>query len=211
MYSVKEVFVSIQGEGVWTGQLCAFVRLSGCNVWTGREQDRQACAKKGACAAYCDTDFVGTNGVYGGKYEAADLVRMLEMLAPRGSHVVLTGGEPGLQIDEPLLATLEAAKFKVHVETNGSIKLPRRLETWVTLSPKPPMPVVDQGYDEVQVLFPLVDPEPYARFASNRFVQPVTVNGEAVTEESVRACLDFIRSHPSWRLSPQVHKLLRLP
>lgn len=211
MYSVKEVFASIQGEGVWTGQLSTFVRFAGCNVWTGREEDRQTCSLKGVCAAHCDTDFVGTDGANGGKYNGGDLLQMLRLVSSHRGHLILTGGEPGLQVDDTLLMQLQANQFRVHIETNGSIKLPRNSDIWVTLSPKPPMPVVDQLYDEVKVLFPLVDPLVYESRANHKFVQPVALGGAAYTEESVRACLQFIQLHPVWRLSPQVHKLLRLP
>lgn len=208
LYTIKEVFSSVQGEGVWAGTPMVFVRFAGCNIWTGREQDRVSSARKhAACALHCDTDFVGTNGTNGGKYAAASLVNVLETLRQGKSRVVLTGGEPSLQLDAPLCEALHDQGWLIHVETNGTGKLPQEVD-WVTLSPKPPMKVVDQHYDEVKVLHPLFDPSPFAGLAYPRFVQPVALNGQCMTKESVEACLAFIQSNPSWRISVQTHKLL---
>lgn len=195
MYKVKEIFSSIQGEGYWSGSPCTFIRFSGCNVWSGREPDRDRDSEKGLCARYCDTDFLG-----GELYDVA----ALRSLTQNSSMVVLTGGEPALQVDQELLKALHDC----HIETNGSIRLPTS-SAWVTLSPKPPMVVVDQRYDEVKVLFPIVDPHKYSNLATYKFIQPVLL-GDVYKEESIRECLQFIQAHPEWRLSIQVHKLLHL-
>lgn len=225
-YAVKEVFRTLQGEGANAGRLSVFVRLSGCNVWSGLEEHRVRDSAKGACARFCDTDFVGTDGENGGSYTAKELAQVaLDQLretpdeefdhwdSRRGHRplLVLTGGEPSLQITNALISTFIKLSFDVAVETNGSVFLPGRLDTWVTLSPKPPLAIQDQHYDEVKVLYPLFDPLPHAERARFRYVQPVDSGDEALNRANLEACLEFIRKNPSWRLSLQTHKLIGLP
>lgn len=196
-YLVKEVFPTIQGEGFHAGTRCVFVRFAGCNVWSGHDRDRVRDSANSRCARWCDTDFVG-----GARVSAVEVAKCVESSGP--GPVVLTGGEPSLQIDQLLIDTLLALGRSVHVETNGSRRLP--LCSWRTLSPKPPMVVVRQMYDEVKVIFPAYDPLPWADYALNRFVQPQDGHPGAL-----RACVDFVMANPTWRLSLQTHKLIGVP
>lgn len=212
-YAVKECFLTLQGEGAHAGSRAVFVRFAGCNVWSGREEDRARDTAKGACARWCDTAFVGTDGHRGGLYtaeELAQVVRTTWNMAGEKALAVFTGGEPALQLDEVLVHTLQAANVKVHVETNGSHALPGAVD-WVTLSPKPPMKVVQGWADEVKVIYPCFDPLEYERFAGEGisfFVQPLDdLNRKA----NLQACIDFVLKHPRWRISLQQHKILNLP
>lgn len=208
-YAVKEVFLTLQGEGAHAGSRAVFVRFTGCNVWSGREQDRARDVAKGCCAAWCDTKFVGIDGTLGGRYtadELADLV--LQLWGSAGQPIVVcTGGEPSLQLDRELVDAFHDRCTRVHVETNGSNPLPQEVD-WVTLSPKPPMNVVSQRYDELKVVYPAgFDPRHFEAFASLRFVQPVdNINAKGNAEK----CIQFVLSNPGWRLSTQTHKALGL-
>lgn len=205
-YSIHEMFLTIQGEGQHTGSRAVFVRVSGCNVWSGREQDRVRDMARGVCAAWCDTEFRGTNGVNGGRITAEEISgRVLSLWGPV-SHplVVITGGEPSLVVDEVLVDALQDVGARVHVETNGSHDLPESVD-WVTLSPKPPLPISLQRYDEVKVIYPAVDPLPYHGFAPVRFVQPLD---DADRAANLDRCKAFVLEHPAWRLSLQTHKLI---
>ena len=188
-----------------------FVRFAGCNVWTGREQDRPRDVAKGCCAAWCDTKFVGTDGENGGTYSAeavAQLVVRLWAHEHRPMHVVLTGGEPTLVVDDRLVAALHDVGAFVQIETNGSRRIPDAVD-WRTLSPKPPMPVVEQRYDEVKCVHPAgFNPDDYAKHAQVRFVQPLD---NAASAGNVEACVAFVQAHPAWALSLQTHKTIGLP
>lgn len=207
-YAVKEAFLTLQGEGAHAGSRAVFVRFSGCNVWSGREQDRSRDTKKGVCAAWCDTNFFGTDGVNGGRYTADELVaKVRELWGPgRDGIVVLTGGEPSLQVDEALVRALHDAYFRIHIETNGSNRIVPGVD-WITLSPKPPMPVVVQRYDEVKVVVPAVDPHIYESYAPLRFVQAL----DDGTREPMKQAIDYVMAHPCWRLSVQTHKTIGVP
>jgi 7-carboxy-7-deazaguanine synthase len=209
-YAVKEIFYTLQGEGANTGRPAVFCRFAGCNLWTGREPDRET-----ATCRFCDTDFVGTDGPGGGRFPTADrLAAAVEAawpaLEPTPRFVVCTGGEPLLQLDAPLLASLHARGFEVAVETNGTVPPPAGID-WLCVSPKAGAPlVVDRG-DELKLVFPQDGAEP-ERFAALRFehffLQPMdSPLREANTAAAVRYCL----SHPRWRLSLQTHKLLGIP
>jgi 7-carboxy-7-deazaguanine synthase len=204
-YSVKEVYPTIQGEGVMTGTPAVFVRFTGCNAWSGREVDRATdSATKAPCAAICDTDFLGTDGINGGKYEAPALVRLITRLANGAIRwVVLTGGEPLLQADESFADALRRASLLVAVETNGSI-LPKWRPDWLCVSPKPPLPVKIDVADEVKVLVPLYDPEEWASkiTATHYSIQPV---GPGHVSLAAQMAMDH-----GWRLSLQTHKLIGL-
>jgi 7-carboxy-7-deazaguanine synthase len=213
-YTVKEAFLTIQGEGAWSGHRAVFVRFAGCNVWSGLERDREAHSVKGGCALWCDTDFRGTDGKNGGVYSAADLVERVvslwtESLPPTAPPpvAVFTGGEPSLQLDARLVDAMKAAGVRVHVETNGTKLLPSAVD-WVTLSPKPPAEVVAQRYDEVKVVYPFCDPAAYAKHAPLRFLQPLDVPGRGPT---TREAVAYVLEHPEWRLSLQTHKLIGVP
>jgi 7-carboxy-7-deazaguanine synthase len=209
-YAVKEAFLTLQGEGHFAGSRAVFVRFAGCNVWSGREETRERDLPNGLCAAWCDTKFVGTDGQNGGRYTADELSALVLRLWGKASTwgwplVVLTGGEPSLQVDDELLEALRPVR--VHVETNGSRKLPRGID-WVTLSPKPPMPVVDQPYHEVKVIYPAVDPLAYEGRAPHRFIQPID---SPEVPDAVARAVAFVLARPDWRLSLQTHKLLGIP
>ena len=211
-YPVKEAFLTLQGEGAHAGRRAVFVRFAGCNVWSGREEHRARDTAKGCCAAWCDTAFVGTDGVNGGTYSAVQLVGVArELWGTYGRRtVVFTGGEPSLVLDRALVDEFHDAGFLVHVETNGSKELPRGCD-WVTLSPKPPMEVVHQQYDEVKVVYPVIDPVPWEAYAPMHFVQPLDEANENHREANVRDAIDFVMKHPRWRLGAQNHKSWGLP
>jgi 7-carboxy-7-deazaguanine synthase (Cx14CxxC type) len=211
-YAVKEIYYTLQGEGANAGRPAVFLRFAGCNLWSGREADRPA-----ATCDFCDTDFVGTDGPGGGTFtSAADLAREVAaawprpMTGPGRPFVVCTGGEPLLQLDEPLIAALHAAGFEIAIETNGTLAAPAGID-WVCVSPKARAPLVLRSGDELKLVFPQegLDPERLAGFPFRHFfLQPM--DGPAVarnTELAMRYCLE----HPRWRLSLQTHKLLGIP
>jgi 7-carboxy-7-deazaguanine synthase len=208
-YVLREAFVTLQGEGAWTGARAVFLRFAGCNLWSGRDEDRARDAAKGGCAAWCDTAFVGTSGERGGRYTGPELIRLAIDLW--GDHptplVVCTGGEPSLQLDGSLVAGLREAGCRVHVETNGTRLLPPSVD-WITLSPKPPATIVRQRYAEVKVVYPAVDPTAYEGLAPLQWVQPLD-GPEAQANQA--ACVRFVHARPSWRLSMQTHKALSIP
>lgn len=207
LYSIKEAFYTIQGEGLHAGMAAVFVRFAGCNLWSGREADRGQGA--GSCSLWCDTNFVGTDGALGGKYTAdgvADLVINLwpqDRVRPR---VVLTGGEPLLQVDDALVGALLSVGCWLAVETNGTQPVPAGID-WVCVSPKAGMSVVLKEADEVKVVFPQeVDPHTY-NIAARRFsIQP-----RADIANSVSLAVAYVQANPRWGLSLQLHKLLGLP
>lgn len=206
MYTVKEIFYTLQGEGFHAGRPAVFCRFAGCNLWTGREADRAS-----AVCTFCDTDFVGV-GPDGGKFatpeELAEAVAARWPQAAGGKpFVVCTGGEPLLQLDAPAIAALHARGFEVAVETNGTQPLPEGLD-WVCVSPKSTAPVVVAGGDELKLVYPQADAPP-ERFAGLDFrhfyLQPMDgPQIEAATSGAVAYCL----AHPQWKLSVQTHKAL---
>lgn len=206
-YSVKEMFYTLQGEGARTGRPSVFVRFAGCNLWTGREQDRGD-----AICQFCDTRFVGTDGDGGGKFETADeLVDAARALWPGGdgAYVVCTGGEPLLQLDAPLIDALHARGFEIAIESNGTIAVPEGVN-WVCISPKANAPLVQTRGHELKLVYPQAGgaPERYADLAfDNFFLQPLDSPARA---ENTRAAIDYCMQHPQWRLSLQTHKLLGL-
>ena len=203
LYAIHSVFHTIQGEGVWTGTPAVFVRFAGCNVWSGREQDREKASKVGVCGAWCDTEFRLGRGL--GRMSPEELLDAVKGDAP---IVVCTGGEPGLQLDDALVRDLRLAGFRVHVETNGSVELPE--VDWITLSPKPPLQVKIARADEVKCIFPDVDPEDWKHLAHHVFVQPRDDNdGLLGRADRWAECVEYVQAHASWcRLSLQTHKLL---
>jgi 7-carboxy-7-deazaguanine synthase (Cx14CxxC type) len=204
-YSVKEMFYTLQGEGARAGRASVFVRFAGCNLWSGREQDRAD-----AICQFCDTQFVGVDGDGGGKFESADaLADAAAKLWPGGGapYVVCTGGEPLLQIDAPLIDGLHARGFEIAVETNGTIAAPAGID-WVCVSPKANAEFVQQSGDELKLVFPQEgsDPARYAGLAFKHFyLQPMdSATRDANTQATIAYCL----AHPQWRLSVQAHKVL---
>lgn len=208
-YSVKEIFLTLQGEGGQAGRAAVFCRFAGCNLWSGREQDRA----KAVCT-FCDTDFVGTDGEGGGKFVTpADLAAAVSAAwtGPDDNKlVVCTGGEPLLQLDAPLIDALHAAGFAIAVETNGTIAAPPGID-WICVSPKVDAPVVQTSGQELKLVYPQpgVDPTRFADLNFERFfLQPMdSADREANTAAAVAYCL----AHPRWRLSVQAHKYLGLP
>ena len=213
-YAVKEMFYTLQGEGAHAGTPAVFVRFAGCNLWSGREEDRERDAAKGGCARWCDTDFRGTDGAHGGRYAAPDLARAAVGLWPAPSGVktaVLTGGEPTLQLDGALVDALHEAGFRVHVETNGTGAVPSGAD-WVTVSPKPPSAPRFQRYNEVKaVLCGVHNVEQWAHLAPLCYLQPLHSADERTRTENVQRCIRYVMEHPHWRLSLQTHKMVGLP
>ena len=207
-YSVKEIFLTLQGEGGQAGRAAVFCRFAGCNLWSGREQDRA-----GAVCTFCDTDFVGTDGVNGGKFAGPD--KLVASVARQwtgpvdGRLVVCTGGEPLLQLDPPLIAAFHGAGFEIALETNGTLPAPAGID-WVCVSPKAQAPLLQTRGQELKLVFPQagVDPARFEGLAFERFyLQPMDgPDREAATAAAVTYCL----AHPKWRLSVQTHKYLGL-
>jgi 7-carboxy-7-deazaguanine synthase (Cx14CxxC type) len=205
-YAVKEIFLTLQGEGAHAGRAAVFCRFAGCNLWSGREQDRAS-----AICQFCDTDFVGTDGTLGGRYasadELADTVAAQWTGTDTNRYVVVTGGEPMLQLDSALLDALHARRFAVGVETNGTIAPPEGID-WICVSPKAGADLVLRQGHELKLVFPqeAAMPEAFAGLAFERFsLQPM--DGPDVTENTARA-VDYCLKHPQWRLSVQTHKTL---
>ncbi len=203
-YAVKEIFLTLQGEGAHAGRAAVFCRFAGCNLWSGREEDRST-----ATCQFCDTDFVGTDGTLGGRYGSADTLAATIAAEwagdDRNRYVVLTGGEPLLQVDAPLIAALHARGFAVAVETNGTIEPPEGLD-WICVSPKAGSNLVLRRGHELKLVYPQVgaEPECFADLAFERFsLQPM--DGPDVAENISRA-ISYCLDHPQWRLSLQTHK-----
>lgn len=206
-YSVKELFLTLQGEGVQTGRRAVFVRFSGCNLWSGREQDRAT-----AICRFCDTDFVGTNGEGGGRYHNADRLADRILGCWGGAvgavpYVVITGGEPMLQLDPALIDALHARGFEIGVESNGTIAAVPGID-WLCISPKAGSETIQRSGDELK----LVWPQPGSDWKAMEdwdfscfLVQPM--DGPDL-EANRAACVDFIMKNPRWRLSTQTHKIL---
>jgi 7-carboxy-7-deazaguanine synthase (Cx14CxxC type) len=208
-YAVKELFLTLQGEGGQAGRAAVFCRFAGCNLWSGREEDR---AK--AICQFCDTDFVGLDGSGGGRYDTAhELVgAALALWAgpnDQGRLVVCTGGEPLLQLDDDLIRAFHAAGFEVAVETNGTIATPAGLD-WICVSPKADAPLVQTTGEELKLVYPQVGGDP-ARFEALDFkrflLQPM--DGPHLAENT-EAAIAYCLAHPRWRLSVQTHKYLGL-
>jgi len=205
MYSVKEIFLTLQGEGAQTGRPAVFCRFAGCNLWSGREQDRST-----AICKFCDTDFVGTDGSRGGRYTADQLADVITDEWGAGTEkrfVVLTGGEPLLQIDSKLVDALHARGFEVAVETNGTLEPPRGLD-WVCVSPKAGAELRIKSGHELKLVYPQegVEPEDFAGLLFQNFsLQPM--DGPDAAKNTRRAIAYCLR-HPQWRLSLQTHKAL---
>lgn len=207
-YAVKEMFLTLQGEGVNAGARAVFVRFAGCNLWSGREQDRAA-----AVCKFCDTDFVGTDGLGGGKFADADALA----IAVQGfwgpgierRFVVLTGGEPMLQIDDALVASLHAQGFRIAIESNGTLPVHPGID-WVCVSPKAGSEVVQRSGDELKLVWPQAGTDVAALETwdfAHFLVQPMDdANGAA----NVQAAVDFALERPKWRLTLQAHKSLGL-
>ncbi len=208
-YSVKEIFLTLQGEGGQAGRAAVFCRFAGCNLWSGREIDRAS-----AVCNFCDTDFVGIDGPGGGRFKSPrDLAEAVQACWGGGEDsrlVVCTGGEPLLQLDGPLIDALHARGFAIAVETNGTLAAPPGLD-WICVSPKADAPLAQRRGQELKLVFPQpgVDPSQYLDLDFERFfLQPMDgPDRDAATRAAVAYCL----AHPAWRLSVQTHKYLGLP
>ena len=208
-YSVKEIYYTLQGEGAHTGRPAVFLRFAGCNLWSGREEHRAE-----AVCRFCDTEFVGTDGVGGGKFETAaelaDAVRRTwPDVADSAPYVVCTGGEPLLQVDEDLLSALHAAGFEIGVESNGTLAAPDGID-WLCVSPKGSAPVVQVSGQELKLVYPQAEPEAQPeKFVGldfdNFYLQPLD---NPDIEQNTRQAVEYCLAHPRWKLSIQSHKVL---
>jgi 7-carboxy-7-deazaguanine synthase len=211
MYAVKEIYYTLQGEGAQAGRPAVFCRFAGCNLWSGREADRAD-----AICDFCDTDFVGTDGPGGGKFAEADALARACREVWRGNSgtppfVVLTGGEPMLQVDAPLIEALHTAGFEVAIETNGTLPVPRSID-WICVSPKAGAPLRQRSGDELKLVYPqskLWPEEVQALDFTHFLLQPMDEGAKSTA--NLRAAIDYCLAHPKWRLSLQTHKLLGLP
>ena len=208
-YAVKEAFLTLQGEGVQSGHRAVFLRFAGCNLWSGREADRAS-----AQCNFCDTDFVGTDGPGGGKFtkagELADHVASLWGESPGDRLVVITGGEPMLQLDSELVDALHERGFQVAVETNGTLPAVEGID-WICVSPKAGTDVVQRSGDELKLVWPQagIDPAELEQWHFDHFlVQPMDCEAR---DEAMEAAVRLAMERPKWRLSLQAHKVVGLP
>lgn len=206
MYSVKEIYHTLQGEGAQAGRPAVFCRFAGCNLWSGLERDRA----KAVCT-FCDTDFIGTDGPGGGKFPDAETLAQACSGVWQGNGaerlVVLTGGEPMLQVDEPLIEALHGEGFRIAIETNGTLPVPRSID-WICVSPKSGAPLLQRSGDELKLVWPQegLDAGKLGELDFRHFLlQPKDCDRRA---ESAQAALDYCLEHPKWRLSVQTHKLI---
>jgi 7-carboxy-7-deazaguanine synthase len=204
-YAVKEIFLTLQGEGIQVGRRAVFMRFAGCNLWTGREQDRAH-----AVCQFCDTDFVGMNGDNGGRYaDAASLAARAAAIwgEPDARFIVMTGGEPLLQVDDMLVAALKAEGFEIAVETNGTQPAPEGID-WICVSPKAGSEVVLRRGNELKLVWPQpgIDPKALESWDFEHFLlQPMDGPDFARTQATA---IDYVLGHPKWRLSTQTHKVV---
>ena len=209
MYAVKEIFYTLQGEGANAGRAAVFCRFAGCNLWSGREQDRAT-----AQCNFCDTDFVGTDGEGGGKFADADSLAERALAtwgAEDGSRlVVITGGEPMLQLDPALIDALHGRGFRIAVESNGTLPAVEGID-WLCISPKAGTDVVQRSGDELKLVWPQegVDPGEFESWNfANFLIQPMDCEAR---EQALDAAIQLVMDRPKWRLSLQAHKLIGLP
>lgn len=208
-YKVKEIYYTIQGEGRHAGRAMVFCRFAGCNLWNGREQDRlQAVCK------FCDTDFVGTDGINGGKYTAQELTQKILSLWPSNSHhqpaVVCTGGEPLLQMDEELINVMHNNNLYIAIESNGTLHAPPGID-WICISPKGNADLLQISGNELKLVYPQVENSP-ADFEDLDFeffyIQPLE---DPFWKNNTAKSVEFVKNNPKWMLSTQTHKFLNIP
>ena len=210
-YAVKEIFLTLQGEGVHVGRRAVFLRFAGCNLWTGREEDRAS-----AVCQFCDTDFVGMDGTNGGRYEADELAAKVAALwgkAEDNRYVVMTGGEPMLQVDDAIVDALHAQGFTIAIESNGTLPVHPGID-WICISPKAGSSVVQRSGDELKLVWPQPGSNTQAMEAwnfANFLIQPMDSRSIESNNANVEAATGFVMAHPKWRLSLQNHKILGLP
>jgi 7-carboxy-7-deazaguanine synthase len=209
MYTIKEIFYTLQGEGANAGTPAVFCRFTGCNLWSGREEDRST-----AICQFCDTDFVGSDGISGGRFATADdLARACRKVctAPSGpTLIVLTGGEPMLQVDQALIDALHARGFNIAIETNGTIPVPGTID-WICVSPKAGTEIKQTTGDELKLVFPqpaLMPDLCEGLDFEHRFLQPMD---GLQRDANTKAAMTYCMANPPWRLSVQTHKMLGIP
>jgi 7-carboxy-7-deazaguanine synthase len=207
-YKIKEIYYTLQGEGAMTGRAAVFCRFTGCNLWSGREEDREK-----AICQFCDTDFWGTDGLNGGRYDAETLAKKVKSLweGQTGKpYVVCTGGEPLLQLDKNLTTAFHAEGLEIAIETNGTILPPDGVD-WICVSPKANTDILITKGNELKLVYPQLNAEPH-RYEhldfEHFFLQPMD---NAHQSENIKATLDFCLKNPKWRLSLQTHKWLNIP
>ena len=208
-YSVKEIYYTLQGEGYHTGRPAVFIRFSGCNLWTGHEKDRS-----GAICDWCDTDFVGTNGINGGKFSVKEIINIINSQW-KGNvlsepYVVCTGGEPLLQMDEALIKAIHKAGFEIGLETNGTMIPPDGID-WICVSPKANADLILKNGNELKVVYPQcgMNPRVHEKLKFDHFyIQPMDGINQT---ENIKRSEKFVLNHPKWKLSLQTHKILGIP
>lgn len=208
-YSVKEIYYTLQGEGYHTGRPAVFIRFSGCNLWTGHEKDRS-----GAICDWCDTDFVGTNGINGGKFSIKEIINIINSLWKDNvltkPYVVCTGGEPLLQMDEALIKAIHKAGFEIGLETNGTMIPPDGID-WICVSPKANADLILKNGNELKVVYPQcgMNPRVHEKLKFDHFyIQPMDGINQT---ENIKRSEKFVLDHPKWKLSLQTHKILGIP
>jgi 7-carboxy-7-deazaguanine synthase (Cx14CxxC type) len=209
VYSVKEIFMTLQGEGAQAGRPAVFLRFSGCNLWNGREDSREF-----AICQFCDTDFVGTDGVNGGKFKNADELATAVLKQWSGGnnyrYVVITGGEPLLQLDNSLIDALHELKFQIAIETNGTIKPPEKID-WICMSPKANSDIHLYSGNELKFIYPQENfsPEIFENCHFDYFY--IQAKDDKNYSENLKKSIEFCHKNPKWRLSVQTHKLINIP
>ena len=209
MFKVKEIYYTLQGEGARSGRPAVFCRFSGCNLWSGKEKDRQK-----AICKFCDTDFFGVNGPGGGNFKDEDQITFsINSFWPENlenKYVVLTGGEPALQINERLIENLHSSGFEIAIETNGTLSIPKGID-WITVSPKFGTTLKVRSGDELKLIFPQeeMNPEKFEKMDfTNFFLQPMDGKKKTInTQKTIKFCLE----NPLWNLSLQTHKYIGIP
>jgi len=209
MYKIKEIFLTKQGEGYHTGKKSIFIRFSGCNLWNGLEQDRHK-----AICNWCDTDFVGTDGINGGAYTIDKIINKIWDLWPKDlkekPFLVCTGGEPLLQLDQVFVDEMHKNGFKIAIETNGTCHPPNNID-WICVSPKSNTNLVIKEGDELKFVYPQVgfEPQQFEKFNFNHFfIQPM--DGNNYNENKIKS-KDFVKNNRQWKISLQMHKILGFP
>lgn len=207
VYSIKEIYYTLQGEAYHSGQPAVFCRFSGCNLWSGREEDREK-----AICRFCDTDFWGIDGLNGGKYNASELCAKILEIWPLDDapFIVFTGGEPALQLDVELIKELKEINSYIAIETNGTLDLPAGID-WICMSPKANTEIVIRSGQEIKIVYPQkgIDPHDFAEWDfPNKYIQPMD---SEMAEENTKAAIKFCKENPQFKLSVQTHKYLDIP
>lgn len=205
MYSIKEIYYTIQGEGFHTGRPAVFCRFSGCNLWSGREEDRSK-----AICQFCDTNFWGTDGENGGKYNVSELVSLIKSLYPTNQpnpYLVCTGGEPALQVDESLVQALHEVGFEVGIETNGTQEIPNAID-WICMSPKANTNIIVDKGNEIKIIVPQmgIDPKDFENLEYDHFY--VQAMESEQWDDNIKFAIEYAMNNPKWNLSVQTHKYI---